>query len=295
VSLGIWLVVWLGARSASAQSENAALAESLFREGRELLEAGRAPEACAKLGESYRLDARLGTLLNLAACHEMEGKLASAWAEFLDAERLARARTNASLEQTAVARAKAVEPRIPRLVLHVATEKAEVRLDGRLLSAAAWSSPIPVDPGTHVVEVARSGYVARRIELVTDNARRTTEVDVPPLVAVKPAPDKPVVVVVAKPGPENRWTRPVFLGGAVVTVLSASAATYFGIRAIDEKDARDTSCDALGCGSEGLAHQRDAMTAATTATVFVSIAAVSAAIAIVALVWPQKSRTSARY
>lgn len=62
-----------------------ATADALFRAGKELLESGKVAEACAKLAESQRIDPRLGTLLNVAACHEQEGRTATAWSEFNEA------------------------------------------------------------------------------------------------------------------------------------------------------------------------------------------------------------------
>ena len=51
---------------ARAQSTESVLAEGLFREARDLMDAGKVVEACGKFAESYRLDRALGTLINLA-------------------------------------------------------------------------------------------------------------------------------------------------------------------------------------------------------------------------------------
>ncbi len=45
-------------------------AEYLFREGTKKFDAGKHVEACADFAESLRLGPKLGTLLNLALCHE---------------------------------------------------------------------------------------------------------------------------------------------------------------------------------------------------------------------------------
>ena len=56
-----------------------ASAEALFREGRARAEAGDWAKACPLFVESNRLDFALGTSMNLAACEEHIGKVASAW------------------------------------------------------------------------------------------------------------------------------------------------------------------------------------------------------------------------
>src|SRR5688572_10857098 len=70
--------------------EGRAAAEALFREGRRLLGAGQVDAACEKLAQSQKLDPSGGTLMNLADCHERQGKTASAWSGFVEAEVIAR-------------------------------------------------------------------------------------------------------------------------------------------------------------------------------------------------------------
>ena len=58
-----------------------AQADDEFNEGKRLMDAGDTAAACAKFAHSQELDPKLGRLLNLAFCHEQQGKTASAWSE----------------------------------------------------------------------------------------------------------------------------------------------------------------------------------------------------------------------
>src|SRR5579863_8091245 len=67
------------------------LADSLFDEGRTLLEDGKITEACAKFAESFDKNRNaVGTIINLAQCKARLGKIASAVAMFIDAREHAR-------------------------------------------------------------------------------------------------------------------------------------------------------------------------------------------------------------
>src|SRR5215467_9817965 len=57
-------------------------AEALFQEGRRLMAAGKAVDACPKFAESERLDPSPGTMLNLANCYEKTDRPATAWATY---------------------------------------------------------------------------------------------------------------------------------------------------------------------------------------------------------------------
>jgi hypothetical protein len=141
-----------------------ALAEALFQQGKRLLEKGDVAAACPKLAESQRLDEATGTLLALAMCHESEGRLASAWAEY--AEVVARAQTEGRTDRERAARqsVRALEPRLSTLTIVVpdaaAIDGLEVARDGVPLNAAGWSTAVPVDPGPHVVTARAPGRIS---------------------------------------------------------------------------------------------------------------------------------------
>src|SRR5262245_21114637 len=66
---------------AEPSKEDVAKADQLFREAQLLVQKGNLTEGCSKYAESQRLDPANGTLLNIALCHEKEGKLGTAYKE----------------------------------------------------------------------------------------------------------------------------------------------------------------------------------------------------------------------
>src|SRR5258707_389594 len=77
------------------------MAQALFEEARALMNSHHVEEACLKFAESQRLDPASGTLLNLAVCHEKQGKTATAWSEYNDV--VAAARRERNLERQRIA------------------------------------------------------------------------------------------------------------------------------------------------------------------------------------------------
>jgi hypothetical protein len=146
---------------ARAQGGNAALAESLFREGKRLSSERKFAEACPKFAESYKLDPGLGTLLNLAICHESEGKPATAWAEFSEASSRAKREGDSDRAQLAEEHIRALEPKLAHVSITLAPGAAVpgliIKFDSRELASAALGLPIAVDPGKHVLEASAPG------------------------------------------------------------------------------------------------------------------------------------------
>src|SRR3954469_21327102 len=105
------------AAPALAQSGNTemALAEALYRQARQLMSEGKFAEACPKLAESHRLDPAAGTLLNLAVCHEKEGKTASAWVEYNDLLGTKGSDEASERRRTADERIRELEPGLARI------------------------------------------------------------------------------------------------------------------------------------------------------------------------------------
>jgi hypothetical protein len=134
------------------------LAQSLFEQGRQFMDAKNYAAACPKFSESERLDPSAGTLLNLAVCHERAGKLATAWAEYGDAATAARRANEQDRATFADEHAKALEPKLAHLTIRVpAGATFTVKLDGAEIGTAAWGTLLPVDVGAHHVVVLRDG------------------------------------------------------------------------------------------------------------------------------------------
>jgi hypothetical protein len=170
---------------AQAQVSDAAMAESLFREGKRLMAENKPAEACPRFAESFRLDAGLGTLLNLAACHEAEGKLASAWAMFTEAETRARREGDAARAEFAASHGRALEPRLSRfrIVLAPGANAAglDIAIDERHLSAASLGLAMPVDPGSHHFVVTAPGRKPWSADVTTPPEGQTLSVTIPAL------------------------------------------------------------------------------------------------------------------
>src|SRR5580658_1768873 len=157
---GVLFGVILAATSAGAQS-NSAMAESLFREGQQLLELRRFDEACPKFKESANLDPSSGVELALGLCYEGQGKTASAWGAYVTAASLARRDNRHDREQAANKHAEALEPKLAHITIEVAPETAalaglQVKQDGIVVGSEVWKSA-PADPGSHTLEVTAPG------------------------------------------------------------------------------------------------------------------------------------------
>ncbi len=208
------LLAGLGAsRLARAQPEpSAQIAQSLFDDGRALMDARRYAEACPKFAESQRLDPGGGTLLNLALCHELEGRTASAWTEFRDALSLAIRDQRKDRRELAEQHILALGPKLVRLTIvvpeAVAASAPEITLDRARLPDAAWNTAIPVDPGEHRLVVSAAGRPPWEGVVTTSEPGRTYTIEAALLEAPPPRPEPaPVTQLVPRDPPRMPVTQ----------------------------------------------------------------------------------------
>ncbi len=272
----ILVVTLLGARIASAQPdpngplpvdppapeqpEDMPPAAVLFQEGRTLLEAGNAAEACSKFEESYKLEASAaGTMLNLGLCKEQLGKLATALKWFRRAQTRAAETNLADTESAAREKSAALAARVATIRLEVTAPVGRtVTLDGVKIDEVE-AGHIELDAGYYVLELVAPGSPTVRRELDVIDGKATT---IPLVTSPPPAPKKyemvdlgatqrrrsnligaagvalvvssGVVGLVGKlqyndgesPKDWDRWKTVVRYGGSSLFVLGAAAVTY---------------------------------------------------------------------
>jgi tetratricopeptide (TPR) repeat protein len=278
---GLALLAALLAPSKAVAQSNSALAESLFRDGRALLEAGKTEAACEKFDESHRLDPALGTLLNLAECHALAGRTASAWARFRELAEKARRAGQKDRETYAEEQLSALAKKLSYVTLRPvpALAIAKLDIDGQALGPASYSSPIPLDPGRHRVSVTAGSerYEAmvevpasageHSIELPLDEAHR--------IVAPKPPARDSGVDARAIAG----WST---IGAGLIGV---GLGSYFGARALSLRDDSDERCDGSVCDAVGLELYDEAHGNADASTVAFAIAGAALATGTGLLIW----------
>ena len=235
IAFPVVLAAAVAPASARAQtSENTTIAESLFRDAQTKLAGGDVAAACDLFARSQRVEAALGTLLNLAACHERDGKTASAWTEFQNAISWAVRIGDHAREQYARAHAASLDKELHRVVIEVTepTPGMQVRLDHAPLPREALGTAIPLDPGEHFIEVTASGKApwVRKINLGPAAGTDRIEVTFEPLTS--PAPEPPatlpppsVIDATAPPAPAPRAEPGAFQAPApVASAVSVDAS-----------------------------------------------------------------------
>lgn len=289
---------------AVAYAQNDATAEALFLEGRALMQEHRYAEACPRLKASYDADPAVGTLLNLALCHEATNKRASAWGEFRKVAELSAGKREDRVTLAREREAK-LAPTLSWITITVPTktrvEKLAITLDSAAVEEGAWGTRLPIDPGKHVVRVTAPGFIEHDEDVVVPDVepvkREVTIAPLQPLV-VQPAPALPPA---AEPPPDA--TSPLRTVGFVLAgagIASAATGGVFGVLAIGQKNDADRQCrdgPNVPCANSSKAQsandaaRRDALVADITIGAGVLLAAAGVYLV---LTHPRTSRTGLR-
>lgn len=183
------------AQSPASGAAVAAKADAFFVQGKHLMADGKYAEACTAFEQSYALDPKLSTRVNLADCRERNRQLATAWRMFSDvAGQLARAKgaSASALRTVAQQRAKELAPRLSSLKFRIAPGQPqgfELRVNGTLASPADWERPITVDGGWWSLTAQAPGHSPWSVSFSLREEGDAKEVRVPALEPFPPQED----------------------------------------------------------------------------------------------------------
>jgi hypothetical protein len=294
VALALVWTSWSPRAWAGPSGEDRALALELFDQGRGLLASGHVDEACHKLEESNRLDPLPGTLLNVAVCHERQGRAASAVTELREARALAERDGRVDRVAFADKHLGALEGKVSTVLIGVPPEADVADLtitrDGSPIGRAAWNARIPVDPGEHVIVASASNRIPRSLEVVVGPDGDAQTITILPLETAPPppvslaaplVPERPAQVSAPeRSGLSARRTGAVVSAG--LGLVSLSVGAYFGARAIAKHDDPDAVCRLQPCT---VAHDLNADAATSADVSTVTIAAGLASVAVATFLW----------
>lgn len=208
-------------------------ADLLFKQGRNLLTAGKYAEACAAFDASQKLDPGIATLINQAYCREQNGQLASAWSLFVDAERQTRAATDPAtrnLHQVTVDHVTQLEARFSTLTIDVPDDRRidglEILRDGERVDPDAWNKAVPVDGGTYTITARAPGSSEWSVTITVAVEHVSRTIKVPKLMATAPAPAHTSPQAPPRepvPAVHHRSILPLALAGGAVVFLGGAA------------------------------------------------------------------------
>jgi serine/threonine-protein kinase len=276
--------------SARAQANDAAAAEALFNQGKQLMTQGQFAAACPKFAESQRLDPGIGTLLWLGDCYAKNGQLASAWATFHLAESLA-TKNRDPRESVARDEARKVEPRVSKLVIQVprtsVVDGLVIKRDDVALGRPLWGTQIPTDAGVHRLAATAPGRLPWQAQVTVPPDGGAVSVSVPSLEAAPQA-----ATPTEERASDGQTQRIVGIGLIGLGVVGAVVGSYFGLRVKSLKDDSSAHCARNVCDQTGFDARQDALTAATISNVAFAVGGVAVVGGVVVFLTAPKGGTS---
>ena len=259
---------WIGAASARAALALVVLtsagawaaappdaAQELFAQGVDAARQDRWNDARVAFERAYALSPRSVVLINLAGAQANTGRLKEAAANYGRVLEDAAPET-APFRSAAAGVLPALQARIPRIRLHATGVLSTdvVDIDGESVAVEARDEPQLLDPGTHVITVARAGVQRARVTVSLDEGEShdvslTIAPEAPAAATLASAPGLDLTAPDGSATPDrphrSRWRSP-WVWTAVVATAAATVATVVIIRTRDQ--------DFSGNVSPGLIH-----------------------------------------
>jgi len=276
------------AAHAQATPQDQAVAQSLYDEGRTLMNAKNFAQACPKLEESQRLDPSPATEFHLADCYEQVGRTASAWAAFLEVASTSKLAGRSEREKVARDRADALAPKLTKLAINVPAVAQVaglvVKRNGTVVREGQWGAAVPVDQGPQAIEASAPGKLAWQSQVQAAGEGKTTSVDVPALQDA-PAPVAESATPAASPassapgastgeatlssGARGNTQRIVAVVVAGVGVVGVAIGGVFGASALGKNsDANSGHCGTDNvCDGQGVTLRQNAVHAGNVSTI----------------------------
>lgn len=278
-------------------------AQALFEQGIKDMLAGRFDEACPPIEQSYKIEPLPGTLFYLAECEAKRGRIATALARYNEylvlypkLPRDKKAKQGNRL-QTAKKQVAALEPQVPRLTLVPPADAPAsliVQCDGVPVDRDALGTPLPVDPGEHVVTTWLAGDALSQLQVKLAAGEKLSVRLTYGNQAAAPPPRSPGSVPANPPdadtgyaqGPSPARRAVTYVAGGVGLVGLVIGGLMGGF-AIAQKSAINAGCkptgdaDKLVCNDEGYRASENLREFGLWSTVGVGVGAAASGVALV--------------
>jgi hypothetical protein len=235
-----------------------AAARQLFNEGKELEKQNQWAEALARFKKVGEVKMTPQVRFHIALCDENLGRLVSAINGYeLAADEAKQSAALASdVAGNAPARAEALRKRVPQvqLVVKGRLTTSKVLLDGSPVAPALMGTNIPVDPGTHTVDVETDGQNAFHKEFtLQERAREIVELELndPEVAATSVAQPPGTAPPPGSPPPPPQESDflafppplPAIIAGGVGLAALVGAGVFVGLRQQTISEVRDSCSD----------------------------------------------------
>ena len=201
---------------------NSTQAQALFEQGKDLIKDKKYHEACERFQASLKLEENNDTMLALARCHDLEGKNATAWGEYLGVLKKSRGTPAGDFADDA---AKELYPRLSKVKLVLATvpPDLDVKIDGVAYPKETLNADLPLDPGPHKILAKSEGRHDFEQTITVPPDGKTTNVNLslpeltPEELAALKAKDNKEEVTPADP--VKRWIGIGMIGAGAVGII----------------------------------------------------------------------------